>query len=193
MAQSAWKRFPVPEFDYRSLKGLTYAPPKAISSDDASRIVEAANASDASAAGGYAVEPDPALLERLSFAGDVRQMILCALPGDDRHLLARSNAWFNQQVFVLDANAEKGEILFDWQTPRPNNTRLGPEDGVALDRSVIYLLSGRVLDDHTRGNRLIIDADWDPGDGRQGFRVLAGCDEGEDNFHDSYFELSWKG
>jgi len=187
----AWKRFPVPEFDYRPLKGLNAAPPEPIAPEEATRIAEAAAGGDASVAGGYAVAPDPKLLERLELRGDHRVMVLCALPGAGAHLLARSMAWYNQRALVVDGNGADAEILYNWRTPRTHNTRLGPEDGVTLDRAVLYLLSARIREDELRGNRILIDNDWTPGEGRAGFRVLAACDKGEDNFHDSYFELSW--
>ena len=74
---------------------------------------------------------------------------------------------------------------------RTHNTRLGPEDGVMLDRPVVYILSGRILEDCDYGNRLMIDTGWSPGEGQAGYRILAGCDKGGDNFHDSCFMLSW--
>jgi hypothetical protein len=187
----SWKRFPVPEFDHRPLKGLNYVAPTMISTADETRIVSAAESGDASVAGAYAVEPNSALLERLSFRGDFQQMILCALPGPGAHLLGRSLAWFNQRAYLLDSNAADAEVLHNWRTPRTHNTRLGPEDGITLDRMVIYILNGRILEDHDRGNRLMIDTDWNPGDGRSGYRIVCGCDKGGGDFHDSCFMFSW--
>lgn len=192
MAQTAWKRFHVPEFDHRSLKGMTFNPPEILASDKAAEIAAAANSGDAAAGGAYGVEPDAALLDKLSFGGDVRQMIQVAMPGAHKLVRARSYAWNNQRSFILDGNAADAEVIHNWRTGRPNNTRLGPDDdGTALEQSVIYLLSGRILEDGNRGNRVIVDADWNPGDGRAGVRVMAACDSGDDNFHDSYFEFSW--
>ena len=187
-----WKRFPVPAFDYSALKDRAFEPPAPVSDAEATRIAEAALAGEHAVAGGYAVEPSTALLESLKFRGTYSQMILCALPGPGAQLLGRSYAWFNQRAFVLDRNAPDAETLYCWRTPRPMNTLLGPETGVVLDRAVIYLLSGRVLGDHTRGNRVMIDQEWSPGDGRAGFRVIAACDDGNDNFHDTCLELSWQ-
>ena len=73
------------------------------------------------------------------------------------------------------------------------NTALGPEEGATLDRAAVYIVSGRMLSDHTRGNRVMIDQDWSPGEGRAGYRIIAACDEGEDNFHDACFEVTWQG
>lgn len=187
----AWKRFPVPQFDHRSLKGLTYSPPTTISKEEEARIVKGAADGDASVAGAYGVEPDAALLEKLAFRGDVQQMVLCALPTLETTLLGRSMAWFNQRAYILDANTPDAAVLHKWRTPRTHNTRLGPEDGVMLDRPFVYLLSGRILEDHDRGNRLMVDADWSPGEGRGGYRVVGGCDKGGDDFHDSCFMFTW--
>lgn len=187
----AWKRFPVPTFDHEPLKNMAYDPPAPIANEEAARIAEAASAGDRSVAGGYAVEPDSALLERLDFQGEHRSMILCALPGPGAHLLGRSYAWFNQRAFILDRNAQDAETVYRWHTPRPMNTRFGPETGVTLDHAAIYILSGRILGNHTRANRVMIDPNWSPAKGRMGFRVAAACDEGDDHFHDSCFELSW--
>lgn len=187
---TAWKRFPVPEFDYRSLKGLAYDPPAPIPADEADRIAAAARAGDRSVAGAYAVEPDAALLESLAFQGDPAQMILCAAPGDGARLLGRSNAWYNQRAYFLDRNAADAATLLEWRTPRPNNTRFGPEDGLAPPDAALYLLSGRILANHALSNRLMIQSGWS-GDGRSGFRVIAACDSGANDFHDSCFEFSW--
>ena len=86
-------------------------------------------------------------------------MFLCAMPGSNRHVLARSYAWNNQRAFILGGNAADAEIICNWRTPRPNNTRFGPEDGAALEQPVVYLLNGRILEDGIRGNRVMIDSD----------------------------------
>lgn len=187
----SWRRFPVPEFDHRALRGIDYAPPAPVSKEEETRIAAAAASGDPSVAGAYAVEPDQALLEKLCFRGDYRQMILCALPGPGAHLKARSMAWFNQRAYVLDRNDAGAETLYSWRTPRTHNTRLGPQEGVTLDRPFVYLLSGRILEDHDRGNRVMVDPAWAPGGGHAGYRVICGCDKGGDNFHDSCFMFSW--
>lgn len=187
----AWKRFPIPEFDHRSLRGLTYSPPETISKSEEDSLVAAALSGDQSGLGAYGVEPNAELLERLSFNGDHQQMILCILPAGGCRLLGRSMAWYNQRAYVLDANSPDAQVIHEWRTPRTHNTRLGPDDGVSLDRQVIYLLSGRILEDEDRGNRVMIDTGWSPGAGRAGYRILAGCDKGGDNFHDTCLMVSW--
>lgn len=187
-----WKRFPVTKFEYRVLKNRPYDPPSPISSEEEARIVDAAASGDSSVAGAYAVEPNPSLLEALGFKGEHVTMMLCALPGPGAHLQCRSYAWFNQRVFILDRNAPDAETIHDWHTPRPMNTLLGPEDGVTLNNTAVYVLNGRILSDHTRGNRVMIDPDWTPGDGKAGYRIIAACDEGDDNFHDSCLEFTWQ-
>lgn len=187
----SWKRFPVPAFDYAPLKGLSYAAPTPISRDEAVQRAAAAAGGDSAAVGAVAVEPDQALLERLDFRGDFQTMMLCALPGPGAHLLGRSYAWFNQRAFILADNSAEAEPIHTWRTPRPMNTRFGPEEGVTLAQSHVYLLSGRIVADYTRGNRVMVDNDWTAGEGGAGFRVIAACNEGDDNFHDSCFMFSW--
>ena len=185
-----WKRFPVPEFDHNSLKGMNFDSPAPISAEEEKRVVEAAKASDSSVTGAYAVTPSPALLEHLSFEGDNRQMILCVLPEGGAHVLGRSMAWFNQRAYFLDSNTPDAKTILTWHTPRTHNTCLGPEDGIDLELPYFYLLSGRITEDSSIGNRVVIDADWKPDSG-QGFRILCACDKGEANFHDSCFMVSW--
>jgi hypothetical protein len=186
-----WKRFPVPEFDHGSLKGMDFVPPGPISSDEEQRIVKAAKAGDPSVAGAYAVTPDSGLLERLAFEGDAIQMILCSLPPGGAHVLGRSMAWFNQRAYFVDANTPDAEILMSWQTPRTHNTRLGPENGVDVEVPCFYLLSGRVTEDSTIGNRIMIESDWTPETGGSGYRIVCACNKGDPNFHDSCFMVSW--
>lgn len=185
----AWKRFPIPEFDYRPLRGLTYQEPEPIPKSEEEALVTAASSGDTSGAGAYPVTPDPGLLEALKFNGDYQQMVLCILP-DGATIQGRSMAWHNQRAYLLDANADTAEVVHEWRTPRTHNTRLGPDDGVEAGRNVLYLLSGRILEDEDRGNRIMIDNDWSP-EGANGFRILAGCDKGGDNFHDSCFMVRW--
>ncbi len=186
-----WRRFPVPEFDCKALRGLTYVPPGMIAAEEARAIAAAAADADDSAAGAYAVEPDPALLERLNFRGEHALIVLCAMPRRGAHLLARSRAWFNQRAFVLDDNTAQAAILYEWKTPRTFSTCLGPEHGVALERAAIWILTGRVIAEHTHANRVMFDTAWAPGNNRQGFRVIAASDVEAGQFHESCFELTW--
>ena len=187
----AWKRFPVPTFDYAPLKGRAYERPATISSGEAQKIVAGAANGQADLAGGYFVEPDPALLGTLDYRGEFQDMAMCVLPDVGAKLVGNSYAWFNQRAFILDANSQDANTVFNWRTPRPMNTLLGPEEGVVLEHRIVFLLSGRIVSDYTRGNRVMIDDAWTPPEGRAGFRVIAACDDGEDNFHESCFEFSW--
>ena len=82
-----WRRFRVPAFDHRALKGRPYVQPTPISGEEEARIVAAASGGDPSVAGAYAVAPNKALLARLDVRGDHQVMMLCALPGPGAHLL----------------------------------------------------------------------------------------------------------
>lgn len=185
-----WKRFPVPKFDHRSLRGMDFDLPAPISAGEERSIVGAARAGDRAVVGAYGVTPNPALLERLSFKGDNSQMILCVLPAGGAHLLGRSMAWFNQRAYMLDANTPDAGPIITWRTPRTHNARLGPEHGIDLDLPFFYLLSGRITEDSTIANRAMIDRDWAPERGA-GYRIVCACDKGEPNFHDSCFMVTW--
>ncbi|GAB4292208.1 MAG: hypothetical protein Kow0058_10860 [Roseovarius sp.] len=196
-----WQRFPVPHFDYRALKGLEHVAPQPVSAQREQELLEAARAGDPAALGAHAVQADARLLQRLSVSGEATQLILCVLPPAGGHVLGRSMAWYNQRAFFLDSNAPEADPFMTWRTPRTHNTRLGPEEGVDLARSHFYLLSGRITEGGTIGNRVMIDADWRPDadagaqqgeqGARGGCRILCACDRGEPNFHDSCFMISW--
>ena len=187
----AWKRFPVPEFDHRSLRNLTYKAPETISKKQEEELLVNSRTGDNSHSGAYAVMPDTELLNRLNFRGDMQQMILCIIPSEGGNLLGRSMAWFNQRAYILDANSADAKIIYEWRTPRTHNTRLGPEDGIQLNYTALYLLSARILEDENRGNRVMIDHDWKPQNGSQGYRIIAGSDKDKTNFHDSCFTFTW--
>lgn len=169
---------------------MDFEPPAPISAEQEREIVNAATAGDPSAVGTYAVAPNEALLERLSFEGDNRQMTLCVPPAGRAHLLGRSMAWYNQRAHVLDRNAPDAEPVTTWSTPRTHNTRLGPEDGIDIELPFFYLLSGRITEDSSIGNRVMIDPSWKPETGGWGCRILCACDKGAPNFHDSCFMIS---
>ena len=189
----AWKRFPVPEFDRDAFKDMEYQPPAVVAAADAEDLIAKLRAGDDSVCGGYAVMPDDALFGRLAVEGEQRHAIMCLLPDKPVHLLGRSWGWRIQRALVIDSlDPASTDVLHEWRTPRPMNTRFGPEEGVTLETSHVYILSGRIVSDYTRGNRVMIDNDWSPGNGSAGFRVIAACNEGADDFHDSCFQFSWQ-
>ena len=71
------------------------------------------------------------------------------------------------------------------------NLRLGPDEGLTHGGGILYTLCGQGYGDHWLGNRTILDNDWSPGNGREGFRILAaGVDDSQD-FHDCYLSFTW--
>ncbi len=186
-----WERFPIPEFDYAALATMAYQPPELTSKAEAMAAVSTSMDTGALKAGAFVCEPDTALVERFNFRGEYAAIVLCVVPKSGASVLARSRAWFKQRVIVLDANTADANILHEWKTLRPFNTRLGPDDGVRLDHTVIWLLIGRILCNHTRANRVMVDTTWKLGGDRMGFRILAANDTEQHQFHESCIELSW--
>lgn len=188
----AWKRFPVPEFDADPFKDMEYTAPEPISPSDAAALGEKAASGDAGAIGAHVVMPDEALFEKYDIKGDDRHAVFCALPSGSVHLLGRSWAWRIQRALILDSlDAGSANVLYDWRTPRPMNTRLGPEDGVTLTSGSCVVITGNKFADHWLSNRSIVENDWQPEDAANGFRILAGSDDELDDFHDSYLAFTW--
>lgn len=188
----AFLRFPIPEFDYKQFDGLNWEPPEYISSNEVERLTAARADGDAGALGAYAVSPDGALFEKLDVRGDHCHAVMCVLPDGDNHLLGRSYAWWNQRVWILDGfDAASANVVYDWHTPRPKNTRLGPDDGVTVPGGVYFVISGHMYDDHWLGNRTIIDSDWGGGDAAGGFRVLGASKDNANEFFDCCLSFSW--
>lgn len=177
----AWKRFPVPEFEYDQFKDMAYAPPERISAEQAK----------SQAAGGYAIDIDPALAMRLSFTGDHLHGVLCVLPAGGARLTGRSHAWRIQRMVLLDGVGADAGIVADWKTTRPINTRLGPDDGIDLPGGAYLVLSGNKYANHWISNRTIVQNGLDLGEGRTGFRVLGASDVEIDDFHDSCLVFAW--
>ena len=186
------KRFPVPEFDAEPFKDMTYEAPQALAAAEGAALAEKAKTGDASAIGAHAVTLDDGFFDHFDFKGEHRHAVLCALPQGPVQLLGHSWAWRIQRALVVDGlDASSAQVLHDWRTPRPMNTRLGPEDGVTLDGGPVVILTGNKYAEHWLGNRSIIENDWDPGDGKAGFRILAGSDDELDDFHDCYLAFTW--
>ncbi len=187
-----WQRFPVPEFKHEEFKDMEYEALALITAEDAAAMIGKLKGGDASVCGGHAIMPDDALFDRFSIKGDHRHAVLCLFPDKPVTLLGRTMAWFNQYALVLDSlDASSANILHEWRSPRPMNTRLGPEDGVPMSGGACYAIAGHLFADHYIGNRSIIQNDWDPGDGKAGFRILGNTDDELDDFHDTNLAFTW--
>ena len=185
-------RFPVPEFNRDELKDMEWQAPTFLSESEIGDLIERQKAGDASAYGCYAVLPDDALFDKFAIRGDHRHAVMCVLPDADVHVLGRSVAWAIQHVWIVDSlDAGSCNVVADWKTTRPMNTRLGPEDGITVGGGVLYSLHANAFADHWIGNRTILDNDWDGGDAAHGFRVLSAHDEDIDDFHDCNLQFQW--
>jgi hypothetical protein len=189
----AWKRFPVPEFNHDEFKEMAYAATAALSMDDASALAERCKGGARDLYGGYVVMPSEALFERFKIEGEFRHAVMCLLPPGPVNLLGRSWAWKIQRALVLDS-LEPGvaKTLHEWKTPRPMNTRLGPDDGVTLTGGKCYAITASKYADHWLGNRSIIEREWNPGAGRKGFRILGNSEPETSDFHHTYLAFDWQ-
>src|SRR5450759_4480373 len=125
------KRFRIPEFDYQGYKNMVWQAPAYLPDGEQQRLLAARRAGDANVLGGYPVQANAAFYEKFHLKGDNRHVIMCLMPDREVTLLGRSHAWAIQRALVTDSlDASSCEVLYDWKTPRPMNTRLGPENGV---------------------------------------------------------------
>ena len=185
------KRFPIPEFDHDALKSLDWTAPELLDPEAAARIVDAARDGDTSVHGAYPVAASDAFLDSLPVRGGHRHAVLCVMPAAGVRMLGRSYAWKIQRAMAAPGvDGPAAGLLLDWKTPRPMNTRLGPEAGVASPAAAMYLVLAHRYSDHWVANRTIADNAW-AGPAGGGFRVLS-CDNDEiDDFHASVVSFEW--
>ena len=185
------KRFPIPEFDYEELKGRSWTAPEPITGDELEGLLARARDGDAAAWGAWVVAAGERLFAGLDRRGDWRFAVLCLLPAAGVTMTGRSHAWSRQWLAALDGppGASPSPLLI-WQTPRPMNTRLGPEDGIEAPAAVLTLVCGHLYGDHRVGNRCIADNAWQPATGN-GFRVLFADDPQRNDFHAAVVTFSW--
>lgn len=192
MTMVAWKRFPVPEFNHDQFKDMAYAAPPMMSPEDVKALRDRYKAGDTSQYSGHITTPSPELLERLHIRGEFAHAVMCVLPQKPTHLLARSWAWKIQRALVLDSlDAASARVIHDWKTPRPMNTRLGPDDGVTLPGGICYIIAASKYADHWLGNRSIIQDNVALAPERKGFRVLGSSEPDTSDFHHTYLAFDW--
>ncbi len=183
------KRFPIPEFNRDLYKNRPWNPPKMLASAEQQRLISAARNGDRSAYGCYPVEADAAILERFKVTGPNAHAVMCIVPPNGVTLTGRSWAWEIQRAIVLDSlDARKATVLQDWKTPRPMNTRLGPENGVPFNAPVAYVLCGHRYGDHWIGNRTLADGDAARANG---FALISSSDEQANDFHACNLSFTW--
>lgn len=173
------KRFPVPEFDRHSLKNLKWTPPEILNSLNIDHF------------GAIVINAEPEFYDRFRFRGDFLVAVACKLPDQELTIFGNSFAWPIQRAIItnsLDVNS--CEIIADWKTPRPMNTRLGPDGGLKLRMPEAYILLGHQFSDHWVGNRIIVDESWSGATGN-GFRIISSSETDIHDFHDSVIYFEW--
>jgi hypothetical protein len=185
------KRFPVPEFDRDLFKNLPWVEPPAMSPAKAASMAAAALDGDSRAIGGHPVLAGAELAAKFGFHMEGKAAILCVLPVGEVRLTGRSWAWPIQRALVLDSlDPKAANVVADWRTPRPMNTRLGPDAGIVVGARILYVLCGHKYGDHWLANRTLISAK--AGDAAQGFSVLSASDDNINDFHACNLFFAWK-
>ena len=183
------KRFPIPAFDFEPYKNLEWAAPALLPAGEQDRLTRAARSGDTSAYGSYPVDAGDAFYERFRLRGPHRHVRLCLLPEREVTLVGRSHAWFIQSALVTDSIDANCNVLRQWTTPRPMNTRLGPEDGVTLPGGPVYVVCSHRYSDYWIVNRTLAGGPVVPG--TAGFSVLSTSDETSSDFHHCNLYFGW--
>jgi hypothetical protein len=188
----AYLRFAVPEFDYAEFMGMDWSPPALKSADEAAAMAEARAGGDDADLGCHPVALPDDFVAAYDLRGEFVHGLLCLLPDDGAHILGRSQGWYTQRALVVDSlDAGSDTAVIDWKTPRPVNVRLGPEDGVNIPNTAIYVVTAHGFADYWIGNRTIVDSGWTGDDGSQGFRVLSSALDDRNDFYDCNLTISW--
>ena len=174
------KRFPVPQFNRHSLKNMDWVAPPIQSLGELNET------------GCIAVDGSQNLYDKLSFRGDHLLAVACKLPEGETKITGNSFAWPIQRVAIVDSlDADVANIVADWRTPRPMNTRLGPDDGIVTSNSLVFVLIGHQISDYWVANRIMLDMNW-RNESNDGFRILSSCEEDINDFHDAVVYFEWK-
>ena len=185
-------RFPIPEFDFEPLKNMEWSPPAPISQTEEQELLKALAAGDTSVCGAHAVTMPSQFLERFRLRGQSHPAILCLLPKAGARMIGRSHAWFINRALVVDSlDPANAKVIVDWTTPRPMNTRLGPDDGIPV-AGAVYAICARRYSDYWTTNRTIIDSNWKGPPGTQGFSILSSCEEEVNDFHHANLRFQWQ-
>lgn len=184
------KRFPIPEFDRDKYKNRDWNAPKLLSAQEQRDLIAAAAKGDSKAYGCYPVQVDQAFLEAHKLKGSHTHAVMCLTPKTGARITGRSWAWPIQRALVVDSlDPARSKVLQDWTTPRPMNTRLGPDNGEDLAGGVAYIVVGHKYADHWIVNRTLVEPD---ATGGKGFSVLSASDEQANDFHACNIAVSWK-
>jgi hypothetical protein len=185
------KRFPIPPFAYEHYKNMEWTVPQYRGAKDQARLLDAALSGDRNAYGAYPVQADAAFYDRFRLQGEQRHAVMCVLPAGEVSIVGRSHAWAIQQALIVDSlDASRAKVLFEWNTPRPMNTRLGPDNGVVSPGGVLYVICSHRYADYWIVNRTLVE---DRGfAGESGFGVLSASDDTINDFHACNVWFHWQ-
>jgi len=184
------KRFPIPPFDYAQYKNLDWDGPIYLEAQEQARLIDAAQSGALEATGGYPVRASAAFYERFKLRGQHQHAVMCLLPDRDVKLIGRSHAWAIQQLLVVDSlDAASANIVCEWKTPRPMNTRLGSDTGASLKGGVLFVICSHQYADYWIVNRTLIDNKGFAG--ATGFGVLSASDDEINDFHACNVWFNW--
>lgn len=182
------KRFPIPAFDRDRYKNMDWQSPKLLGREERERLIAAARAGDESAYGAWPVAADDAFFDRFKVRGDHRHAVMCLLPPKGAKVVGRSWAWHIQRALLVDSlDPGEAQVVHEWKTPRPMNTRLGPDNGVEVDRGVLYAVFGHLYSDHWISNRTLQERPPE----KKGYTVASASDESNNDFHACNLAFSW--
>jgi hypothetical protein len=184
------KRFPVPDFDRDLFKNLPWTEPSTLSPEEVSTLSDTSQQTEGSAIGAYPVAVSAELAGRFEFKMDGKSAVMCILPAKEVLMSGRSWAWPIQRALIIDSlDPGRATVLADWKTPRPMNTRLGPDKGIVLPARIVFVLCGHQYADHWIANRILVSNDED-GPVR-GFSLLSASDDRINDFHSCNLTFSW--
>jgi hypothetical protein len=185
------KRFPVPEFDRLRYKNLPWSAPALL--DGVAARSGRPGAGAQRAPGAVAVALDDEFCARFKLQGPNRHAVMCVTPTSDVSLVGRSYAWPIQRALIVTSlDADRATVLADWTTPRPMNTRLGPEQGIVVPGGEFYIVCAHGYGDYWIFNRTLIETALDA-TGRSELHVTSATEEDNNDFHACNVTATWHG
>jgi hypothetical protein len=182
------KRFPIPAFDYERFKNMDWREPICVDPSQQAKLLEAAV--DRGAFGAFPVQADTAFYDRFSLRGAHQHALMCLLPQHEVNVIGRSHAWAIQQALIVDSlDAGRAKVVYEWKTPRPMNTRLGPDNGVTVQGGLLYVICSHRYSDYWLVNRTLVDTNGFAGE--PGFGVISASDDEINDFHACNVWFDW--
>jgi hypothetical protein len=116
---------------------------------------------------------------------------MCLTPPGDVSLFGRSYAWPIQRALIVTSlDAAKSRVLADWTTPRPMNTRLGPDRGIVVPGGEIYIVCAHRHADQWIFNRTLVLSPALAA-GSAGCYVASSTEDHNDDFHACNVAVTW--